>query len=720
MLLIYGIISAAAGAVFLLLARERPPTPVGEEARALVARLSPDLPLSPDRLTRIVEFSHGLPGLIVEITHLLEQDQDLLPPPWTDGDPSLSTRVVNVVGAIARRYLERYPPQTRSLLECAAVLGRRFPVTPLAGDPMQTYLGLNERRILETLTQLAQEGRVLAFTADDDALQFTSDYLHAYLYHQVTGPLARRDHLRIAQAWRQVEPEAPPGPLARHYFQAREYAAALDLAIRAAETLMRKAAHPEAMRAYELALKALDHLPPTDERTTQRLDLLRAAAFAAEQSGEWSQAIHHLEVALSLADDDETHQAELLGSLGWLHFKRGEFAEAMERLLQSRDLYAQQGDRRGQAQIDFYQGTVHSAQKNWSQAIEHFEACITASEELGDDDSLARAYLELGNLIRLQRRWTEAQELLQKGIALAEASGDYSALAEGYHYLGVSLGRQEKLEATEYLDQALDIARQRTKQPYQEAKILNTLAETYVRLNRWDEAADAFQASETIKRRLGDKPGLAMTYGGLGRLYHRQWRAKLAAEYYQKDLDILRQEAEANVAWNQQLLNSLAEAHRLAGNLSAAGPLLAEAMALTEQSPDPGGRRRSRGYTHLSLARLELDRNQPSAARPHVEQAQALLQGTWMAPETDRVRAWLERLSGNLDAAQTWLDKALPKLEQSEDYERLMGAYEAAQLAHIRGEVESARHWWQKTLDIADRLANEPLKQAAQKVLHQV
>lgn len=36
MLLIYGIISAAAGAVFLLLARERPPTPVGEEARALV------------------------------------------------------------------------------------------------------------------------------------------------------------------------------------------------------------------------------------------------------------------------------------------------------------------------------------------------------------------------------------------------------------------------------------------------------------------------------------------------------------------------------------------------------------------------------------------------------------------------------------------------------------------------------------------------------------
>jgi len=688
-----------------------------EQTRTLVESVSPGLPLSPDRLARIVEFSHGLPGLIVEIASLLEQDDDLLSSPPADDEPSLSAPAARMVGTIARRYLERYPPQTRSLLECAAVLGRRFPMSPLAANPMQAYLGLNERRILEILTQLAREGRMLTFAEGDDALQFTSDYLHAYLYHQVTGPLARRDHLRVAQAWQQAEPDAPPGRLARHFFQARDYAAALDLAIRAAESLIREAAYPEATRAYELALEALDHLPPTDERTARRLDLLRAAAFPAEQSGEWSQAICYLEEALSLAGDDEMHRAELLGSLGWLHFKQGDFAGAMECLQQSSHLYAQRGDRRGEAQMAYYQGTVQTAQKNWSRAAEHFQACITTSEELGDDEGLARAYLELGNLIRLQRRWTEAEELLHKGIALAEACGDHSALAEGYHYLGVSFGRRERREAIDCLDQALEIVRQRTKQPYQEAKILNTLAETYVRFNRWDEAVAAFQGSEAIKRRLGDKPGLAMTYGGLGRLYHRQWRAELAAEYYQKDLDVLREEAEANVAWIQQLLNSLAEAHRLAGNSSAAEPLLAEAMALTERIPDEEVQRRSRGYTHLSLARLELGRNRPGAARPHLEQAQAFLQGTWMAPETDRVRAWLERLSGNLDEAKTWLDKALPHLEQSEDYERLMGAYEAAQLAQARGEAESTRHWWQQTRNIADRLANEPLKHAAQEAL---
>ena len=687
-----------------------------EQARALVESISPGLPLPPDRLARIVEFSHGLPGIIVEIVRLLEEGDDLLSASTAEGESRAAMPALTRVGAIARRYLERYPPQTLSLLECAAALGRRFPLPVLAARPIQDYLGLNERHILEILTRLAREGHVLVFSQGDD-LQFTSDYLHAYLYQQIAAPLARRDHLRIAQAWQQTDSHAPPGPLARHFFKGRDYAAALEQAIRASEPLMRDAAYPEALPVLELALEALDHLPPAGDHPSRRLDVLRAAAFAAEQSGEWSRAIHYLKEALALAGDDERHQAEILGNLGWLYFKQGDFTEAMDRLQSSAQLYARHKDRRGQVQIDYYLGALHSAQKRWNKAIEHFQACIAASEKHGFDDGLARVYLELGNLIRLQRRWAEAEELLHQGITLAETAGDYSALAEGYHYLGVSLGRQEKLEAIEYLNRALDIVRQRTKQPYQEAKILNTLAETHVRFNRWDEAVAAFEASETIKLRLGDKPGLAMIYGGLGRLYHRQWRAGLAAEYYQKDLDILRREAEANAAWIQQLLNSLAEAHRLGGEFTAAEAALDEAMTLARLIPDERERNRSRGYTHLGLARLELSRNRAGAARPHVEQAQTLLQDSWMAPETDRVRAKLERLCGNLDEAKAWLDKALPRLEQSEDYERLMGAHEAAQLARARDEIESARRWWQKTLEIAGRLCNESLKQAAQDAL---
>lgn len=681
------------------------------QTHRLVQRLAPDLSLPPERLTRIREFSRGLPGLIAEIVHLLQEGDDPLDETHVDRHPS------GMVSAIASRYLSRYPPETLSLLECASILGRRFPMAPLTAEPLQTYLGLNERRILEILTQLAQEGRVLAFTDDDLSLQFTSDYLHAYLRHSIPGPLARRDHLRLAQSWQQAEPGPPPGPLARHFFHGGQYAPALDCASRAAESHMREAAYPEALQAYDLALTALNHLPPADAHHQQRVDLLAAAAFAAEQSGQWSQAIDRLQKALPQPGAQSARRAEILGSLGWLRFKQGDLTQAEAELRESAALYAGQEDRRGQFQIDYYLGVVYSAQKNWGQAVERFQACLAAGKEMDDDGSLARVYLELGNLIRQQRRWTEAEELLRRGIALAEAANDYSAQVEGHHYLGVSLGRQEKPEALEHLSRALEIARSHTHQPHQEAKILNTLAESYVRLNRWDEAVTAFKDSEAIKRRLGDRPGLAMTYGGLGRLYHRQWRADLAAEYYQKDLDLLRDETEANVAWIQQLLNSLAEVHRLAGNFDAAETALSEAMTLAGRIPDERERERSRGYTHLGLARLMLDQESPAAARPHVERAQTLLADSWMAPEADRVRAWMERLAGDLDGAQTWLDQALPRLKQSEDYEQLMGAHEAARLAQARGEVEQSRRWWQETLALAERLANEPLQQAAREAL---
>ncbi|MFZ5915961.1 MAG: ATP-binding protein [Chloroflexota bacterium] len=680
------------------------------QTQTLVQRLSPTLPLSPERLDRIFEFSHGLPGLTAEIVHLLAEGDDPLSDSPATGEPSTA------IETVVRRYLECYPPQTIALLECAAALGRHFALLPLTATAIQTYLGLGERRILETATELAREGRVLSFTGDDDTLQFTSEYLHAYLVQRIPGPLARRDQLRLAQGWQHVDANPPPGPLARLYFRGGDHAAALEQASRAATELMREAAYPEALQTYELAIAALNHLPPTDERIGQQHDLLYGAAFAAEQAGEWAAAIRRLEQALSLVGDDDPRRADLLGSLGWLHFKQGDFSQAATRLRQSAACYEMLGDRRGRAQIDYYQGALEAAQKNWGQAIDHFERCIAAGQELDDDAALTRVYLELGNLIRQQRRWAEAEELFHKGITLAEAAADHSALAEGYHYLGVSLGRREQPQAIEILNKALDITRQHTRQPHQEAKILNTLAETYVRLGRWNKAVAAFEGSEAIKRRLGDKPGLAMTYGGLGRLYHRQWRAHQAAEYYQKDLDILRQQAEANAAWIQQLLNSLAEAHRLAGDFSAAEAALTEAMTVAAAIPDASERDRSRGYTHLGLARLELSRHRPEAARPHAEQGQALLRGSWMEPEADRVCAWLERLAGNLEAAQTWLDKALPRLKD-EDYERLMAAHEAAQLAQARGQVEAARQWWRQTLEVATRLNNQTLQNAAQQAL---
>ncbi|MBC7251584.1 MAG: tetratricopeptide repeat protein, partial [Anaerolineae bacterium] len=617
-----------------------------------------------------------------------------------------------VLASLARRYLNRLPESTLSLLSCAAVAGRRFPLAVLIAPAIQNYLGLSERQIIATLVDLAQAGQVLAFadSAAEEELIFTSHYLHAYLHDRIPPRLSRQDHRRIAQAWQQAIPDVPAGQLAHLYLEGGEYQQAMDYALQAAEGLMRDAAYPEAAKHYRIALQALDQLPPEEGTMGNKIDLLLATSFAAEQAGEWDEAITCLQEALPLTDDAE-RQAEIRGHLGWLHFKRGEIQAALDELTLSAQIYRRLGDQTGQAWIDYYLGTVYAQQKDWARAITHFENHIQIAEAADITENLDMVYLELGNIYRLQRNWAQAEVYLQKGIALAQEQDDQAALAHGYHYLGICYGRQGKPEAIDYLNRALSIVRQRTKQPHQEAMIHNTLAETYVRFNRWTEAEAAFHASEEIKLQLGDRAGLAMTYGGLGRLYHRQGRYTEAAEYYQKDLDILQTEAEVNVAWIHQLTNSLGEVYRLAGEGDKAEACFRRTLALADEIPDETERERSRGYSHLGLARLALDRGDLRAGREHCQKAQTLLAGSWMVPETHRVRARLERLEGNLEAARTYLEQALAGFERSgEDVDRLLGYYEAAQLYQALDEKETARTWLEKALAVAQRLNNAPMR----------
>ncbi len=683
------------------------------ETQELVGLLSTDESI-PDRLSRdIYKLSHGLPGLIVESVELIQAGGPLVFEPGAQaagGD--LADGLASGLDVLAGRYLRSLSAEARSILECAAAVGQRFPATLLASSPMRDYLGMNERKILKTLVELAEAGQVLSFgdSGDGDTLQFTSYYLYTYLGRKVSPLLAGRDHLRIAQSLEEVEGAATPRALARHFFMGGDYEKALTYSSRSAEALTRDSAYPEALESYKLALQALDHLPESEGTMESRIDILIAMSFILEQTGQWEEAITYLEEALALSQNeiiDEIRVAEIQGGLGWLRFKRGEIQAALKHLTIGAEIYERLGDVRGQAQIDYYRGVIYSQQKEWQQAIACLDAHIQTSLEIGFEEGLALVYLELGNLYRLQRSWEQAEEYLKKGLHKAEEDNDLYALGQGYHYLGVCYGRQAKAEAVEFLTKALDIARDRLKQPHQEAIINNTLAETYIRFNRWEEAVEAFKASEQLKLQLGDRAGLAMTYGGLARLYHRQWRFELAAEYYQKDLEVMEEERQANIAWIQQITNSLGEVHRLAGRLEQAERSFRQALTLAASIPDEGVRERSRGYSFLGLTRLALDRNDLKAASEHGQRAEKLLEHSWMAPEMKRVRSRLERLSQNWDAAQAYLAESLEAFECSgEDYDRMQTYYEMALLCQAQGDSLAAQSWFEKTLQAADNLKN--------------
>jgi len=707
-----------------------------EESHRFIQTLIPGFD-APALSARLHDLTHGYPGILRDaVTLLLAEanvdpaqlaaDEELVGNLWarlqaqidgqapTQDGGRIGVSIATVVAStLARRYIAPLSAEARAVLQCAAVLGRAFPVSALTATPLREYLGLSERAILGILFDHAVDGRLLT-TVDVQTLSFVSSSLRDYLVQHIPPPILARDHLRVAQALAEVG--ATPGEIAQHFYAGGNYASALVYARQAGETLVRDAAFPEATVAYRLALAALERLPATPEYCMTQIDLLIAASFALEQTGEWDSAIEQLNQALALSQDDPTRQAEVKSHLGWLYFRKGELHQARELLEESAAACERLGDEAGRLQNDYYLGVVYAGQKEWSRAIAHFERHIATAEARGQQAGLAWAYLELGSVYRQQRQWDRAGEYLHRGLDLARQSGDYSAQAQAYHYLGMIYGRQARPEAIDYLQQALEIVQNRTKQPHLEAMIQNTLAETLVRFNRLSEAAGAFEASAAIKERLGDQAGLAMTYGGLARLYHRQWKLALAATYYQRDLEVLSRDPAANVAWIQQITNSLGEVYRLSGDGEAAAACFQRTLALAEEIPDETERRRSRGYSHLSLARLALDQGELDQARQYLELAHAGLADTWMAPEVEREWGVLERLSGNLAAARQHLERARAGFEQGEDYEKMLIAYDLALLCQAEGRPTDAEVWFHQAQSLAEALGNETMQRQASNV----
>ncbi len=142
-----------------------------------------------------------------------------------------------------------------------------------------------------------------------------------------------------------------------------------------------------------------------------------------------------------------------------------------------------------------------------------------------------------------------SQEWFAKTVEFSEkhllASTSKLLQAEGHHFIGISLSpRDPELKASrfEHLESAAKLTKETSPMAY--AKIVNSLAEA---LSYGDEESKAramnlFMESLQIKENaeIKDLPGIARTYGGLGRLafFASPPKTEEAKEYFQKDLEI--------------------------------------------------------------------------------------------------------------------------------------------------------------------------------------
>jgi class 3 adenylate cyclase/tetratricopeptide (TPR) repeat protein len=217
-----------------------------------------------DLAATITERANGIPLYAVELVRMLLADGDLVA---TEDDCCTPTRdlssirMPDTVRAVVEARLDRLPPEARSVLQDAAVLGAAFTCAGLAA-----MTGLNTSRLEELLEPLVHR-ELLEFENDPRSpgrgqYRFIQSMIREVAYGRLTRDERRIRHTRAAEFFAQVGELELAGAVASHYMDARAVTDAADqaeaLTNKATAALSDAADHAARLHSHAQALGMID------------------------------------------------------------------------------------------------------------------------------------------------------------------------------------------------------------------------------------------------------------------------------------------------------------------------------------------------------------------------------------------------------------------------------------------------------------------------------
>jgi ATP/maltotriose-dependent transcriptional regulator MalT len=346
--------------------------------------------------------------------------------------------------------VDRLSPRTQELLRWLAC-------QPAADHALVAAVaGLDAADLRDALREAVASHIVV--TIADEAYGFRHALLREVVYDDLLPGERTEMHAALASALEDRIEAGERGAhataqAAHHWAAAGDQPRALHAAVRAAVAAKKVNAFGEARALFERALALWERVPdPEATAGVKESDLLRTAAFAADQDGEHARQEALLRRALELIGEDADPRACAL---------------VRERL--SHALWA-----------------LHRQ----DEAIEELKIGLALLER--DDASTERATLlsELAKKRMLQARYPEAEDSAKEAIALARAAGDRGAEARALNALGTAIGSQGDAETgVKLLRESLAIA-QEVGLPMEQGGALINIAEILHIAGRSDEAID--------------------------------------------------------------------------------------------------------------------------------------------------------------------------------------------------------------------------------------
>lgn len=648
------------------------------DSRQLVEQILSKVEAVPEDLRDlIVNSADGNPFYVEELIKMLIEDGVIVKGAdrwWVEDARLPDIRIPPTLTGVLQARLDALPPEERTLLQRASVVGRIFwdqVITnmqaedePYEGDVQRGLAALHRRELIR--------GREQSAFAGAEEYIFKHAILRDVTYESVLRRLRRIYHAQVAD-WlvertgdRQNE---YTGLIADHYERAGQSEKALTYLTRAGEQALNISAYREAISRLERALAML------------------------------------AEVEL---DDHASQEAQIRLLLGQAYRGLSAYPKAKELYEESLSLYAQANNSEGIIRALYDLGwLVGLILRRHDDGQEYFQESLTIAREIDDKRGISWALNGLGAMAHWQGKHAEAIRYYKESLTIASEIGDWPRISGALNNIGLiegELGHYE--QARKNLEESLEISKKIGRRAGITSSYTN-LGGLARAEGRHEEARQYFEEALKIQQEIGDRAGIAASLYGLGSLARMKGDYQEAREHFSQALAIFKEiYYPAGIG---SALEDLALVARLQGNYAEARDYLQETLAVARDVGDLN----ETANALLNLGAVECVQGNFPEAQQFLTESLGINAETGNRKGLARANLYLGQVAfgqGRYADAQEFYAESLAIYREFDNRTGIVTAIGGlGDVAAVLGQYDQARQYFHEAFSIASALHDTPL-----------
>jgi len=242
--------------------------------------------------------------------------------------------------------------------------------------------------------------------------------------------------------------------------------------------------------------------------------------------------------------------------------------------------------------------------------------------------------------------------------------------------------------------------------PSLEGTLANDLGSLYKAMGEWERAIEYYERSLTIKDKVGDEHGMAVTFNNLGLLYQDRGEWERAIGYYERSLAI--DERVGDEHGMSTTFNNLGSVYQARGEWERAIECYARNLAILEKVGDEHGM----AIAFNNLGEVYRVKRESERAMEYYERSLAILE---KVGDEHRMSITFNNLGfvykdkGEWERALEYYERSLAIDEKVGDERGVAVSYNnIAELHLYQGRLEEAVPLFEKSLEMLERIGDKP------------